>query len=593
MQTGRSAEVARVGRPLMERACLLVVWGVAVCVGGVLAVGGCGVPEARADGGVFAREVTPTIPDQDALIVWDAKTQTQTLMIETRFAGRGSEFAWVVPVPGGLDAARPQAPEIVLGTPGVFPSLRSSFAPKVIGGQKGAEEVFGAAVLAVASFAMVLAAGLGMRWGHDRWGLVVLILIGLLVAAILMPVLGKARQSARGYEIEVLARELIGGYEVTVIAPGPGAEDASAALRTWLTGNGFVVPEVAGPALADYARRGWVFVAAKLQTGSGDEAMTRAAAPLGFRFKVAEPVYPLMLTAAFTQRLTVDLYVFGTGMALAPGFEAKRADGVVRYPGRSRPLGTLRREGEISLGNEKVLDLVPEWATVGTRLHATLDTAGMAQDAVLEVGGGVHSVGARVYTPERASVRAWAAGLWVVTGLSAAVGICRLLRTPLTRAEVNRRTLLAMMAVLPIGAVWGVVTWAGMETVDEDATVNVKGSVMWQGHGVAFEASSHAERFAATGGVLSVTEGERMVREALELSMGAEEMATKSSLIGDVPFGTSVREVETAKGRAIRFAAHGLVGEVVEQWVVEVHRAPSETSPILPTSTASPGTGER
>lgn len=561
MQTGRSAEVARGGRWMMGWAWVVVL---VAC-----AAGGLGVREARADGGVFAREVTPTIPDQDALIVWDAKAQTQTLMIETRFAGRGSEFAWVVPVPGGLNAARPRAPEIVLGTPGVFPSLRSSFAPKVVGGQKGAEEVFGAAVLAVASFAMVLAAGLGMRWGLDRWGLVVLILIGLLVAAILLPPLGKARQSARGYEIEVLARELIGGYEVTVIAPGPGAEDASAALRTWLTSNGFAVPEAAGPALADYARRGWVFVAAKLQTGSGDEATTRAAAPLGFRFKVAEPVYPLMLTAAFTQRLTVDLYVFGTGMASAPGFEARRVDEVVRYPGRSRPLGTLRREGEISLGNEKVLDLVPEWATVGTRLHAVLDTAGMAQDAVLEVGGGVHSVGARVYTPERASVRAWAAGLWAVTGLSAAVGICRLLRTPLTRAEVNRRTLLAMMAVLPIGAVWGVVTWAGMETVDEDATVNAR-MLGWDTRSLAMDATNSAERSRATGGALNLAEGERMVLEALALLVETESLRGEAVPLGDLPFGVSVREVETAKGRAIRFAAHGLVGEVVEQWVVEV-----------------------
>lgn len=584
MDAGRSAEVARGGRWMIGWAWVVVL---VAC-----AAGGLGVPEARADGGVFAREVTPTIPDQDALIVWDAKTQTQTLMIETRFAGRGSEFAWVVPVPGGLDAARPQAPEIVLGTPGVFPSLRSSFAPKVIGGQKGAEELFEIAVLAVATFAMVLAAGMGMRWGLDRWGLVVLMLIGLLLAGILLPVLGKARQSARGYEIEVLARELIGGYEVTVIAPGPGAEDASAALRTWLTGNGFVVPEAAGPALADYARRGWVFVAAKLQTGSGDEATTRAAAPLGFRFKVAEPVYPLMLTAAFTQRLTVDLYVFGTGMASAPGFEARRADGVVRYPGRSRPLGTLRREGEISLGNEKVLELVPEWATVGTRLHAVLDTAGMARDAVLEVGGGVHSVGARVYTPERASVRAWAAGLWAVTGLSAAVGICRLLRTPLTRAEVNRRTLLAMMAVLPIGAVWGVVTWAGMETVDVDATVNGR-SMSYDANNVLRYVSDSAEHTAASGRRLTVAEAEAMVMQRIEDIRFAEGDPAAQVPLGDAPFGVSVREVETAKGRAIRFAAHGLVGEVVEQWVVEVNRAPSETSPVLPASTASPGTGER
>lgn len=69
-----------------------------------------------ADGKVFPPVATPaevTIPDQRALISW--ANGMERLIIETRLAGSGTNFAWVVPLPS--------RPTVEPATSGLFPTL--------------------------------------------------------------------------------------------------------------------------------------------------------------------------------------------------------------------------------------------------------------------------------------------------------------------------------------------------------------------------------------------------------------------------------------------------------------------------------------
>jgi len=78
-----------------------------------------------ADGMVFPTIAYParvTIPDQQAALSFS--NGVERLVIETRFAGAGSNFAWVVPLPS--------QPVIEEATTGLFPTLQYLFRPEII-----------------------------------------------------------------------------------------------------------------------------------------------------------------------------------------------------------------------------------------------------------------------------------------------------------------------------------------------------------------------------------------------------------------------------------------------------------------------------
>jgi hypothetical protein len=79
---------------------------------------------ALADGKIFPSTAYPEtirIPEQEVLIHW--ANGVERLVIETRFDAKGTNFAWVIPLPS--------RPKITAATPGVFPTLRSYFAPTI------------------------------------------------------------------------------------------------------------------------------------------------------------------------------------------------------------------------------------------------------------------------------------------------------------------------------------------------------------------------------------------------------------------------------------------------------------------------------
>src|SRR4029077_5912365 len=199
------------------------------------------------DGMVFPPVAFPAsiaIPDQRALIHFT--NGTERLVIETRFTAEGTNFAWVVPLPG--------QPVVEKGTTGLFPTLQKLFQPRIIHNVPryylGALGVFGFILL--------------IRMNPTIRGLAILTVVVLFgVATLFLPTLSRTKGAVDSVSSEsdsIIDRRLVGIYETTTLR----AEEPQA-LQTWLRENGFVISTNAAPVIASYVKDGWVFVAAKVR----------------------------------------------------------------------------------------------------------------------------------------------------------------------------------------------------------------------------------------------------------------------------------------------------------------------------------------
>lgn len=349
---------------------------------------------ARADGKMFAVEVADVsgaqIPDQAAMICWDPATKTQTLAIETRFIGKGTEFGWVVPLPS--------RPEVKPGTEGMFPSLRGMFAPVV------QTRGVGAAPIAIA---LVLIALIFMYVPSWR-GIGALFLVLLLLALLMLPALGTARSSMGGpvAEPDFVDRRIVGDFEVTTLESPEGA-----VVVDWLRSHKFHVPAAAEQVIDQYAKEKWSFVATRL-VRAADTAEPSTAHPLVFTFKTDAPVYPMRLTGADAKRdLSVELFVFGPSRAEAKGLAVQSAGELVVS---EAPRWGIRRRASsthIHAAHSSITPLV-EGSKFATRLTGTLRPRQMNRDMdIAWTSGGAK--GRSVQTRETA------AGIGVDLGLTA------------------------------------------------------------------------------------------------------------------------------------------------------------------------------
>jgi hypothetical protein len=375
-------------------------------------------PPAAADGKIFAASrVVASIPDQEALIHF--KDGVQTLAIETRFiatavatepggvseahpggrAGDGdsTDLAWVVPVPGSGGT-----PVVAAASRGLFPTLRAISQPRVVATSDGLWRL-----AAPLSFLFLVPCCLRLR----ALNLVALTLLMCFLAFVgLLPSLGRARSALpdAGLEgVRLLDRSFVGAFDVAIIAPDSTAPSAGAAakLAAWLRQHGFALDAGVEPILADYASRGWVFVASRLRAPDEPGGRRLAPHPLVVTFRTPEPVYPLVLTGSAGEPLTVDLYVFGEGLAEADGFRPARcapAEFIAQPDRLSRRLSAPA--GSIQVAHDDLRRLVPASATF-TRLSATLSPEQMRRDAVIRFGP-ARQVGGVVYSFDAAAATA-------------------------------------------------------------------------------------------------------------------------------------------------------------------------------------------
>ncbi|MBN8247961.1 MAG: DUF2330 domain-containing protein [Verrucomicrobia bacterium] len=312
-----------------------------------------------ADGKVFPPAAIPTevrIPDQRALLSWS--NGVERLIIETRFTGAGNQFAWVVPLPA--------PPVVEPASRGLFPTLLHLTAPEVV---HAPPRVWLWALL----IGLCLILAIRMRSIVEALCTFAILTI---VAGMLLPAASMTKAGGTsGAEVEILDRQLAGVFESTTIS----GKDPSA-LREWLVREGYRVPPDIEPVIADYVQEGWVFVASKVRRDTS-EAVAAAMHPLSFTFPSPEPVYPLRLTGVGNGNLEVELFVFGPGTAICPGFRVED----------SRPTGDEPKSpsrdyfvpiGHLSLRHE-ALFAAAAGAPWATRLRGVLSPARMTADAVI------------------------------------------------------------------------------------------------------------------------------------------------------------------------------------------------------------------
>jgi hypothetical protein len=408
-----------------------------------------------ADGKVFSAEsYSPhvEIPDQQALIHFAGGKEQ--LVIETSFAGQGTNFAWIVPLPA--------PPEVAPVDRNLFSQLRQAFQPRLVhdvprlyvgilffalwawlawrslsetGSWRIDLPVCLATAVAVGLYvgnawpaAFVLMALLYVRaFTRNPPGFGAGLLAGLVAAGLvvmrkppysdMVSTMGAAlggteTVAVRG--VTVLARQQAGVFDTATLQ-----STNAQAVTEWLRRNGFHAPASIGPGLEHYVRRGWVFVAAKVQRTERRDRVS-SLHPLLFRFPTATPVYPLRLTGVDNGVCAIDLYVFGERRAKAPHFKAVRCDRwVASHDANDRASGTSR----LWLPDGEVRQIVGP-ASVGTKLSGRLAPQHMMADA--EIAWRTFSrTGATVYSPSGAATMALnLAAVAIALGLLA-VSACR------------------------------------------------------------------------------------------------------------------------------------------------------------------------
>jgi hypothetical protein len=360
---------------------------------------------ALADGMVVPTIAMPakvTIPDQRALIHFT--NGTERLVIETRFNGTGTNFAWVVPFPS--------QPVVEEATTGLFPTLQYLFRPEIIHDVPGRYPgilaliwlgyvlffvrptgrikrldvvaclivVLGINIVAIGNtnvdwwqfatldaivFADLMSIMFLVRfWGYPALtafgvtGLIFVlgiqvVLIGL-AAGVKTRSLAMSTSAMSDSAVSILDRKLVGIFETATIA----SRDPKG-LQTWLRENGFALSTNSAPVIESYVKDGWVFVVTKVRRDKPDPD-TSTPHPLSFTFKTDKPVYPMRLTGVNNGPLSVELYVFGSDRAEAPHFKVESS---------TRP----------NLAHPLLRQWVGDSATV-TKLTATLSPDNMRED---------------------------------------------------------------------------------------------------------------------------------------------------------------------------------------------------------------------
>jgi hypothetical protein len=354
-----------------------------------------GASAARADGKFFVPDIGRVpIPDQQALIHWN--DGVETLAIETRYESDATDIAWVIPLPA--------EPEITPATTGMFPTLRTTFTPRVAHRHPLSNFDF---LLVILLLPVVLVVG------GKRFFALVALFVGILLSGILLPALGTAGTSRVGGDaVRIHQREIVGDYNATVISG-----DDAAAVGQWLADNRYTVSPDARAALDRYVADGWVFAAVRLRPTKQSTAKPRTAHPLIFRFAADEPVYPMRLTGAQGDDLTLDLYVFADHRAEADAMAVRAC--VEMVPADDEHEHWL---GNGLIGHPRLRALVGDRKMIGTHLSAKLAPADMQRDITIQWTD-FDRKEAIFYTPGAAWRAGLTGGLLVMMGMMVSIGL--------------------------------------------------------------------------------------------------------------------------------------------------------------------------
>ena len=129
---------------------------------------------------------------------------------------------------------------------------------------------------------------------------------------------GSSAAAPPGSAPTILSQVQLGNLQATTLA----ATD-STGLTTWLSDNGYGLPDTVTSLLGHYIDQGWSFVAMKL---TGDQPLSGDLQPIRFTFASDNFVYPLFLSQAATAAQTVSLYILANHRANVAFMDGSYAD---------------------------------------------------------------------------------------------------------------------------------------------------------------------------------------------------------------------------------------------------------------------------
>jgi len=228
-------------------------------------------PRAEACGGCFPPpgEQNSVVTDH-RMILSVSKTQT-TLYDQIQYQGSPSEFAWVLPISGTVDVG--------LSADSLFNALHTLSAVTVLEPPRNCPPP-------------------PQCESKNSAG-----------AAFDAPTAADA-----GTAVDVLRREVVGPYETVQLK----SEDP-AALESWLTQNGFNIPDDVKPVIQQYVAEKFNFLALRLRPGEGVQSMR----PVRVTTQGAAAVLPLRMVAAGTgANVGITLWVVGEGRYEPQNFQS-------------------------------------------------------------------------------------------------------------------------------------------------------------------------------------------------------------------------------------------------------------------------------
>jgi hypothetical protein len=154
--------------------------------------------------------------------------------------------------------------------------------------------------------------------------------------------------SLEGPGVDVLEEKTVGPYDVAILSAGDPA-----ALVDWLNSNGYSFPEASEEIIEEYIRKGWYFVASRINIGEEASGLAKGTIePLILSFESNRIVYPLRITSVSSDFCEVLLYVF-TKQAVVPEeyqFLTLNTVEQVAYFEREDNVFYIESGGEIPLG---------------------------------------------------------------------------------------------------------------------------------------------------------------------------------------------------------------------------------------------------
>lgn len=229
-------------------------------------------PHAEACGGCFPPpgEQSSVVTDH-RMILAVSKTQT-TLYDQIQYQGSPSQFAWVLPISGTV--------EVGLSADSLFNALHTLSAVTVLEPPRNCPPPP------------------RCEGENDR---------GLNGA----PASADAGTSG---PVDVLKREVVGPYETVQLK-----SDDALALESWLTQNGFNIPDDIKPVIKQYVDEKFNFLALRLAPGQGVQSMR----PVRVTTQGASAVLPLRMVAAGTgANVGITLWVVGEGRYEPQNFQS-------------------------------------------------------------------------------------------------------------------------------------------------------------------------------------------------------------------------------------------------------------------------------